>query len=198
VTADKERVWWDDADDADIFGEPPYDVEEVAKRIIDAVAFEDDHARVVDLGCGPGRLANHIATTLGDRVRIYGVDISQPLLFRAVVDSPGNAYYWRCDGRNIPTFPVRGFDAAYSITLFQHIPEDAMWGYINQVHDLLVPGGTFIFTLAHGDVDMFLNHQTRSLVKFGNDLSLIFDKVSVDHTPDANGWYWVTARKEAR
>jgi SAM-dependent methyltransferase len=195
VNANKERVWWDDADDADIFGEPPYDVVRVAQRLLNEIP---DRRRLLDLGCGTGRMTNHMARILGGHGHVTGLDISKALVERAVVSAPDNAHYWRGDGRTIPAGISGQFTGAYSITVFQHIPEEAMWGYIRQVHDLLVPGGTFIFTIAHGETDKFLNHQTHSLVKFGNDLSLIFDKVSVDHTPDERGWYWVLARKEAR
>lgn len=197
MSADAERTHWDAVDDADLFGVPAYDVDEVAKRIIGQANLLGLHKRLLDLGCGPGRLTNHIARLLGDRVNVYGWDISMRLVERAISSAPPNAHYMQVGGRTLPKVQCPWFSGAYSVTMFQHIPDDAKWGYIHQVHDLLVPGGTFVFTLAHGNISTFLNHQTPSLVAFGTELALIYDKVTVEHEPDERGWHWVAARKAA-
>lgn len=181
----------------DVVGEPPYNHRRVADRIQETI----DCLRVLDLGCGNGRLTNFIAQRLGTGGVIHGVDISRTLIDRAVLDAandgPTNVHYWHGNGRTLPAGLNGRFTGAYSVSMFQHIPHDVMWGYLREVHERLEPGGTFLFTIAVGEVDEFLNHQIADTGQFADDLMQFFDMVTVD-PPDSNGWTWVACEKETR
>lgn len=195
-TPAKEDVWWSNLEgdeiDHNLHGNPPYDVDAVAQRIIGSCLYP---GRVLDMGCGVGRLTNHIAREL-DTSSVLGFDISGPFVHVAAEKSPVNAHYWHSDGRTIPDGITGTFDLIYSVTMFQHIPHDAKWSYICQAAERIRPGGAFVFTVAVGDEPpSFLNHQlTHSeLEDFASAMTNLFETVSVDG-PDDNGWHWVTAR----
>ena len=200
--AEDEDAFWSslegDEIDANLHGVPPYDVGRATQRILQGVTAR----RVLDLGCGRGRLTNHIAALLGDPQQVHGVDICRPFLNRAVIDAErqhlGNVHYWHNDGRRLPPgLGGRRYDLAYSITMFQHIPDDAKWGYIRQVHDRLVPGGVFVFTVAVGEVDEFNNHQIADISSFCKELIEVgFHEVFRDKEPDENGWTWIQTWKD--
>lgn len=66
-------------------------------------------ARVLDVGCGPGRHAKALA----DRgVAVAGVDISEEFVRLAATDAPGAAFV-RADARQLPFAPA--FDAVISL-----------------------------------------------------------------------------------
>lgn len=194
-TPAKEDVWWSNVDldnPVDLHGNPPYDVGAVANRIISAHPFP---GRILDMGCGVGRLTNLLAAGLHDSV-VLGFDISGPSVHEAALGNPGNALYWHSDGRTIPAGITGVFDLIYSITMFQHIPHDAKWGYICQAAERIRGDGVFVFTVAVGDEPpTFLNHQLteRELEDFASAMTNLFSTVSVDG-PDENGWHWVEAR----
>lgn len=192
---DEERHWSSiDIDrPVDLHGDPPYDVRAVCERLLGAALYP---GRILDIGCGIGRLTNLVADEMPDS-SVLGFDISSRNVFEAVTGAPANAYYWHGDGRTIPAGITGTFDLVYAITVMQHIPHDAKWGYIRQAADRLRDGGVFVFTLAVGDEPpTFLNHQFThtELEDFAAGLTDLFITVSVDG-PDENGWTWVECRK---
>lgn len=189
-----EENWWSEAGDDNLHGVPPYDIDEVSRIILTRC---DAHpARVLDLGCGRGRLTNSLAQYLPEW-SFHGVDISRDLLDLAVVDAKGlsNVHYWHGNGRTLPSgLGARQYDLAYSITVLQHIPHDAKWSYIREVEKRLKPGGTFTFTIAVGPIEQFLNHQIADVLDFNDDLISLFHATAISE-PDERGWTWVTCWK---
>lgn len=192
-TSANEAAFWSGVDLEDVHGVPPYDVVLVAYRIHD---LHPAATRCLDLGCGDGRLTNLLAEMLPDAT-VFGVDISQPLIHRAVTVAPSNALYWRGDGRHISNGPPDRFDLVWSVTMFQHIPWDAQVEYIRQVHDRLRPGGVFTFTVALGDgvsTPFNFTYAVSDLDHFVGWLSGLFDSVEVEHDVGDHKWTWVTCR----
>lgn len=190
-----EADWWDSTVTNGTWrenteGNPPYNVDAVADYIIDTLGTTGPF---LDLGCGTGRLTRAVASRMDSQI-IDGVDSSFRLLHVAIDTPHPRIDYHLCDGRTIPTTgPYRG---AYAVTVFQHIPDYAKWGYIRQVYDRLLPEGVFLFTLAVGDEPAsFLNHQVSDALEFNDNLITLFDATSISE-PDENGWTWVAALKE--
>lgn len=208
--ASGEAAFWNHVPgDADVVGEPPYNVVQVGIKILNSITPGDGRPqRIVDLGCGFGRLTNAMARRLNAKDSVFGIDISRTLIDRAVIDAKerdlGNVKYWHGDGRNWPAGLSGRFTGAYSVAMFQHIPADAMWGYIRQVHERLEDGGVFMFTIALGETDEFLNHQIDKPEQFANDLMTLFDSVEIDvpigdefQMRNEHAWVWVKATKDA-
>lgn len=199
MNAAAEARFWDSLDDESAYlntaGNPPYNIVQVGVKILNNV----DPLRLLDLGCGMGRLTNAIARRIQGEGVVHGVDISPRMVGRAAMDANqhhlSNVHYWRGDGRHLPYGLPRRFTGAYSIAMFQHTPYIAMWDYLREVCARLEPGGTFVFTIAVGATDEFLNHQIASPKLFADDLLSIYDQVEME-VLDERGWTWVTARKE--
>lgn len=189
-----EQAWWDNLPDelvlANTAGDPPYDLDPVVARILG----DQTPTRVLDLGCGVGRLTSYVASRLPD-VAVHGVDISTKLLHEAYANRLPNTRFWHCNGRGLPLGLTGQFDLSYAVTVFQHMHPREMWGYLREISERLTPGsGRFVFTIALGESAEFLNYQIPDVAEFCNDLIELFDSVAADPSPDVNGWTWVEAR----
>ena len=195
-----ERFWWDGLEGDEIAlntaGHPPYDVSRAAGFILDAIGPLNGFARLLDLGCGGGRLTTEVAGMVPLTTEVVGVDISRAMIDLARRWPAHNALYRVGDGRNLPERSGM-FDGAWSVALFQHIPREAKQAYLSEVFNHLRPGATFVFTVAVGDDDMFLNHQLTEddLAEMLHQLSIIFDNVTRYFPVDENGWTWIEATK---
>jgi SAM-dependent methyltransferase len=151
---------------------------------------------VLDLGCGLGRLSNPLARVYRAG-RIVGVDISSRMLAHARAQAQWEnltVLYLRGDGRGLP-FPGP-IDGAYSVLLFQHLPAEAVEGYIHAVATRLRKGAPFRFQFAEHDDDLFLSHGHAAPVvarwcdEAGMWVRTVDRGASVYPT-----WTWVTAIK---
>ena len=77
--------------------------------LVDALALEPG-ARVLDVGCGPGRHA-HALGALG--IEVLGVDISARFVDLARTDAPAGVVFERLDARALPF--IAEFDAVISL-----------------------------------------------------------------------------------
>lgn len=147
-----EQAWWNaHADRPHIWGETDpgsWDAGTAACRaaLLSSLG-EQLSGRVLDLGCGTGRLAVPLAEEF-PAAHIIGVDISPAMLVQAealasVAGVTDRCEWLLCDGRALPAELGR-VDAAYSVLLFQHIPPPAVQGYIREVGRVLRPGGLFV------------------------------------------------------
>lgn len=146
-----ERSWWDThTDRIDIWGEEgdaawARGVYLCWGAIIDEVGPLE--GRILDLGCGVGRLANAIAYGRDD-VTVDGVDVSPVMLAIAHEEAEkigvSNVRYHHGDGRSLPPEAQGPFDLAYSVLMFQHVPIDAVASYLRDIAGALVPGGKFL------------------------------------------------------
>lgn len=58
---------------------------------------------VLDLACGPGNFTAHLASVVGPRGKAIGLDLSTPMLERALSDNgAGGASYLRASGHKLP------------------------------------------------------------------------------------------------
>lgn len=196
--ARRESAWWDDPPggiEANAYGVPPYDVEAVAKRIIDILEPSGGDL-ILDLGCGPGRTMRQVRKASG--ANVVGVDSSVEMVRLAEIANPTETVVLN-DGRNLEI--GRRVDHAYSITVLQHIPPDAAYGYISEVYCALNAGGRFVFTHSPGpQPEAFLHHQCRfeEPVRWAYAAGFRkFLQIPPDPIVDALGWAWYAFEKGA-
>jgi len=107
--------------------------------------------RVIDVGCGVGRLTRALAARAAE---VVGVDVSPVMVARArtALADVGNVTVEVGNGVDLAGFPDAGFDAAYSFVVFQHIPDPAVTcGYIAEMGRVLRPGGWALFQVSQSD-----------------------------------------------
>lgn len=145
---------------------------------------------VLDLGCGVGRLAVPIADE-HPNWRIIAVDTDPEMIataprrinidYRAVVDG--------CLG-----LADESVDSAYSVIVFQHLPDEGVRRYLNEVRRVLRPRGWFQFQFAVGEEQADYHYQ-RSRGEIAVWLAQAgFQRVGTSGDVRFPTWCWVEAR----
>lgn len=115
--------------------------------ILEELEFSYQKNKVLDFGCGVGRLTRELSKKFG---KCYGVDISETMIELAKYH---NKEYSNCefivnDKEDLKVFKDNFFDFIYTNIVLQHIP-DAMLikSYLEEFLRILNPGGILIFQL---------------------------------------------------
>ena len=100
--------------------------------------------RVLDLGCGVGRVMREIASQFQS---VAGVDVSSEMLRhgRPWLAAAGNVSTHEGAGADLSMFPDATFDCAYSSLVVQHLPKPVFVSYAAEVNRVLKPSGRFLF-----------------------------------------------------
>src|SRR5262245_1954896 len=107
----------------------------------------DRLGRMLDFGCGCGRVLRHWAAL--DGPEIHGSDYNERLAGWCAADLLfGTASLNRLEP---PTGYEDGqFDLGYAISVFTHLPHDLERGWIDELSRITAPGGLLLLT-THGD-----------------------------------------------
>ena len=101
--------------------------------------------RVLDWGCGSGRIAAHLAKFI-DPNRVYGSDIDREAVDWAASNIPGPHF------SAIPTYPPTEypdsfFDRIYGISVMTHLDEDAQLQWLRELHRISQPGAGILLSI---------------------------------------------------
>jgi SAM-dependent methyltransferase len=164
------RVWVGPFADAELFRESG---RETVRSIVSLYDLKSD-ARVLEIGCGCGRVAAALAAHLSDKGRYDGFDVAAPLIdwCREELEPRLPQFHFRLAhdvfaGGHNPAghkdaaafafpYPNDGFDLAILCSVLTHMFPDAIENYLRQTARILVPGGSafisvFLFDL-HAEI----------------------------------------------
>lgn len=124
--------------------------EEELRALLDAVgASLSPGDRVVEIGCGVGRLTRVLAR---DASHVSALDVSEEMLELARRHNPGleNVEWMLGDGESLAPLPDGSADACVSHVVFQHIPDPAITlGYVREMGRVLAPNGWAAFQISN-------------------------------------------------
>ena len=106
---------------------------------------EANGRRILDLGCGAGQLAHHLAAR--GAAEVVGVDVSERMLALARSDfaHPGVTYE-RAAIEDV-TFPEARFELVVSVRAFHYV--DDYLGLLQRIARWLTPGGVLVYSIEH-------------------------------------------------
>lgn len=120
------------------------DVERYAR----AAQLAGREARVLDFGCGCGRVLRFLSHS--PAWRIYGSDLDAEAITWCRQHLAGLATF----STNAPAppipYPADSFDFVYSISVFTHLPEDLQLQWLEELRRVTRPGG-FLLLSTHGE-----------------------------------------------
>lgn len=101
--------------------------------------------RVINIGCGIGRIENAIWEEVAS---IVGVDVSSRMveLARRKVQA-SNVSFRTVDGKTLNGIESERYQLCLSFIVLQHIPRSATASYMSEVGRVLKPGGRFLFQI---------------------------------------------------
>lgn len=104
-----------------------------------------ERARVIDIGCGPGRDAHFFAE---QGLEVHGIDLSAEMVELARKRVPG-AHFTQMAMEELD-FPERSFDGAWACASLHHLPKKGLLGVLQSVRRLLKVGGLFYLIVKRG------------------------------------------------
>lgn len=117
------------------------------RRAADALRLSSA-AMLLDVACGPGNFTGQLAQRLPDGGLAVGLDISEPMLTRAVLDNSGpGTCYVRGDAATLP-FGDETFDAVCCFGALYLMPEP--FGVAREMVRVLRPGGRLAILTSYG------------------------------------------------
>ncbi|MET9403127.1 methyltransferase domain-containing protein [Kitasatospora sp. NPDC002965] len=136
--------WWDDFHADRSSGRPFF----VPKPDENLVSYLDrgllaPGGRALDLGCGAGRNAIHLAS---QGFEVDAVDLSATAVARARerADEAGAAVRFHCGNVFGPELPLTRYDLVYDSGCLHHLPPHRRVSYLALLDRVLVPGGSFV------------------------------------------------------
>ena len=133
---DTEQFWRQGVDDLDRL-----------LQLVDVSLAPDD--RVLEIGCGLGRLTREIAARVA---AVQALDVSDEMLRRARALNSGlsNVNWLLGNGLDLSPVEDTSLDACISHVVFQHIPDvEIVFGYVREIGRVLRPGGWAAFQVSN-------------------------------------------------
>jgi trans-aconitate 2-methyltransferase len=146
-------------------------------------AFPDNPLRILEIGCGFGRLTSRVASLYPD-AEVIGTDVNSEILGAGL---PGPRYV--CIDN---LTGLHDFDVIYSVTVFQHLARELQHCYVTEAGMALRSGGVFRLQFIEGDRDNFCDHWTPldQMVEWFADAGLTIG--AIEHGVAHYQWTWMT------
>ncbi len=112
------------------------------RQTIDTLSITPDELTCLEIGCGAGRMTGALAQRFQ---QVIALDISGEMIKQAKENAPNdNITFIKGTGENLEGIEDNSIDVAFSIIVFQHIPDpEIQYQYLREIGRVLVSGGWF-------------------------------------------------------
>ncbi|MBX6743551.1 MAG: class I SAM-dependent methyltransferase [Acetobacteraceae bacterium] len=111
--------------------------------LLDMYGLRDD-SRVLDIGCGAGRLARQLSRR--PRLSYHGIDVVPELLAYARRKISRQDFKFDLVSGNTIPLPDASVDFVILFSVFTHLLHEESYVYLEQCRRVLVPGGRVVFS----------------------------------------------------
>jgi SAM-dependent methyltransferase len=125
----------------EFFARGPVLVAECVDPVLESLGVDPSGSRVLEIGCGIGRLFAGLAERFGD---VWGLDISTAMIEEGRRQCPIEATWIVGDGVSLQGVDSASIDHVLSFEVFGHIPRlEIIHAYLRESWRVVRPGGTF-------------------------------------------------------
>ena len=120
---------------------------ETAQWLVDYFSkhIELKNKKILDWGCGPGRVIRHLPSIIGNDCKYYGTDYNNKTIDWCTKSLPGIIFNRNILEAKLP-YPDNFFDVIYGISIFTHLSEQMHYDWFNELHRILKPEGIIFLT----------------------------------------------------
>lgn len=134
--------------------------------------------RILDWGCGPGRIIRHLPQVIGNGCEFYGTDYNKNSIEWCSENLPGIAFNNNSLAANLP-YEDNFFDVIYGLSIFTHLSEQMHYDWHKELHRVLKPNGIMFLTTQGDNFKVKLTDD--ELKKFNNNELIVRGKVKEGH-----------------
>jgi ubiquinone/menaquinone biosynthesis C-methylase UbiE len=137
--------WRKDWDVSDFLRSGEDDYQRLVAPVFNRWAFSPKGKRMLELGCGAGRMTHIFATHFG---QVTALDVSMQMLDRArqMLPSVANVMWTQVSGMDLGAVANESMDFAFSYLVLQHLPDEKLvCAYISEMLRILKPMGICLF-----------------------------------------------------
>ena len=116
--------------------------DDLLRPALERLGFDPRGKRILDIGCGIGRLFPGFARVFEE---IWGIDVSPEMIRQGREKCPvSDVKFFVGNGRELNGIEIESVDYCFSYQVLQHVPDVAVVScYMNEIHRVLKPGGAF-------------------------------------------------------
>lgn len=140
--------------------------------------IELTNKRILDWGCGPGRLIRHLPNVIGNGCEFYGTDYNEKSIEWCSKNLPNIRFNKNSLAAHLP-YTDDFFDVIYGISIFTHLSEQLHVDWYNELYRLLKPGG-IMFLTTQGDVYK-IKLTDQEVEKYNNNQLIVRGNVKEGH-----------------
>lgn len=156
------------------------DGKKAAQQIVDRFKKHIDlnNKKILDWGCGPGRIIRHLPEVINNGCQFYGTDYNKKSIEWCSENLNGIHFNHNKLEATLP-YEDNFFDVIYGLSIFTHLSEKMHLEWFNELKRTLKPGGIMYLTTQGENYKIKLTQQ--ELRKFNNDELVIRGNVLEGH-----------------
>ncbi len=137
-----------------------------------------ENVKILDWGCGPGRIIRHLPSIVGNNSEYYGTDYNDKTINWCKNKLSGIKFNQNTLQATLP-YADDYFDIIYGISIFTHLSEEMHFSWYNELVRILKPDG-IMFLTTQGD-NFKVKLTDNELKEYNDDLLVVRGKVKEGH-----------------
>ncbi|MEP7196563.1 MAG: class I SAM-dependent methyltransferase [Saprospiraceae bacterium] len=140
--------------------------------------IELEDKKILDWGCGPGRIIRHLPNVMHESCSFYATDYNKASIDWCSKNLTGIKFNLNSKLAELP-YEDNFFDVIYGISIFTHLSEKQHSSWYLELHRILAPNGILYLT-TQGDSFKF-KLEGHEVDQFNNNQLVVRDKTKVGH-----------------
>jgi ubiquinone/menaquinone biosynthesis C-methylase UbiE len=134
--------------------------------------------KILDWGCGPGRIIRHLPSLISNSCEFYGTDYNIESIEWCNKNLPDIKFNYNTLNPDLP-YPDNFFDIIYGISIFTHLSEKSHYNWYNELYRVLKYDGIMLLTTQGDNFKVKLTDP--ELKRYNNDELIVRDKAKEGH-----------------